>query len=192
VEVRAERPEDAEAVARLVGEAFGQKGACVSRLVGQLRASIAPASCLSLVASDDGAIVGHVMFSRGFVDATPSLVEVEVLSPLSVAGSHRGRGIGAELVANGVEVLADRGVPAVFLEGDPRYYGRLGFEPARPRGFGKPSNRIPDEAFQVLLTETHEPWMTGALVYPEAFWLNDLVGLRDTAAAIGASERHTD
>ena len=179
MELRAERPEDAGAVARLVDEAFGQHGVRVSRLVGQLRATIPPASCLSLVASDDGTIVGHVMFSRGFLDATPSLVEVEVLSPLAVAGSHRRRGIGAELVANGVKVLADRGVPAVFLEGDPRYYGRLGFEPALPRGFGKPSDRIPDEAFQVLVTNTHEPWMTGALVYPEAFWLNDLVGLRD-------------
>jgi putative acetyltransferase len=27
-----------------------------------------------------------------------------------------------------------------------------------------------------------EPWMTGTLVYPEAFWRHDSVGLRDPDA----------
>jgi putative acetyltransferase len=40
--------------------------------------------------------------------------------------------------------------------------------------------RIPQCAFQVVVLPAWEPWMTGALVYPDAFWLMDAVGLRDT------------
>jgi putative acetyltransferase len=38
--------------------------------------------------------------------------------------------------------------------------------------------RIPDEAFQVLQLAGFEPWMTGTVVYPEAFWKHDCVGPR--------------
>ena len=39
------------------------------------------------------------------------------------------------------------GAPAVFLEGSPAYYSARGFEPATPRGFTRPSVRIPQPAF---------------------------------------------
>lgn len=54
-----------------------------------------------------------------------------------------------------------------------------GFERADTRGFRAPSPRIPGPAFQVVLLPTHEPWMTGPLVYGEVFWSHDAVGLRD-------------
>ena len=43
----------------------------------------------------------------------------------------------------------------------------------------RPSLRIPDAACQVVLFESHEPWMTGRLVYPDVWGRLDLVGLRD-------------
>ena len=72
------------------------------------------------------------------------------------------------------------GAPAVFLEGSWNYYPRFGFEPGGTKGFSRPSERIPERAFQVVQLPAWEPWMTGALVYPEAFWIMDAVGLRDT------------
>jgi putative acetyltransferase len=39
--------------------------------------------------------------------------------------------------------------------------------------------RIPDAAFQVVTLAGYQPWMTGALVYAEQFWVHDCVGLRD-------------
>ena len=71
-------------------------------------------------------------------------------------------------------------MPAVFLEGDPGYYRRVGFLPGAGHGFRKPSLRIPDAAFQVRLLRAHAPWMTGTLVYRQTFWDHDSVGLRDT------------
>ena len=132
-----------------------------------------------IVAVADKGIVGHVQLSRGWLDARRSLVEVLVLSPLSVAPDHQRRGIGAQLVAAAVTAAGRLQAPAVFLEGSPAYYSRCGFEAAVARGFAAPSVRIPEPAFQVTLLPNHQEWMVGQLIYPEAFWATDAVGLRD-------------
>jgi len=46
-------------------------------------------------------------------------------------------------------------------------------------GFRRPSLRIPHDAFQVMLLPAYEEWMTGTLVYRQAFWDHDSVGLRE-------------
>jgi putative acetyltransferase len=112
------------------------------------------------------------------LDAPPRLVEVHVLSPIGVRPQSQRQGVGSALIARGVEILSSRQVPAVFLEGDPRYYSRRGFVAAGASGFRKPSLRIPDPAFQVMTLPAYEPWMTGTLFYPEPFWRHDVVGLR--------------
>jgi putative acetyltransferase len=101
-----------------------------------------------------------------------------VLSPVGVRPDVQGRGVGGALIRHGIEALARRAVPAVFLEGSPVYYSRFGFEPGADQGFRRPSLRIPKPGFQVLLLPAHEPWMTGTLVYRPEFWDHDAVGLR--------------
>ncbi len=162
--------------------AFGDHGPVVADLVDTLRESITPTDGLSLVAEQDGYIVGHVMFTRSLLDAPRRLVDVQVLSPLGVMPEHQERGVGSALVRHGLKALAERPVPLVFLEGDPRYYARFGFAPGSGQGFRKPSLRIPDAAFQVSKLPAYEPWMTGTLVYAEPFWRHDCVGLRDPSA----------
>ena len=102
-----------------------------------------------------------------------------MLSPVGVLPAWQKRGVGSALIRRGLEILAERAVPVVFLEGSPRYYSRFGFEPGAGQGFRKPSLRIPDAAFQALRLPSYEPWMTGTLVYSEIFWRHDAVGLRD-------------
>jgi putative acetyltransferase len=184
VEIREERREDADSVAELHREAFGgDHGAVVAALVDELRGFVSSANGLSLVAEDDGAVTGHVMFSRGLLDAPARLVAVQILSPVGVRPPSHGKGIARALIGRGLEILSQREVPAVFLEGDPGYYGRLGFVAATPLGFRKPSLRIPDAGFQVMTLPTYESWMTGTVVYPDALWRHDLVGVRDITSA---------
>lgn len=179
VEIRDEQPEDEEAVAELHREAFGgEHGLVVAALVDDLRALMKTGDGLSLVAVSDDGVVGHVMFSRGVLDAPARLVAVEILSPVAVRPVMQGKGIAAALIGRGLELLDSLGVPAVFLEGDPGYYRRLGFVTAKPLGVRKPSLRIPDAAFQMVTLSAHGPCMTGTLVYPDAFWRHDAVGLR--------------
>ena len=72
----------------------------------------------------------------------------------------------------------------MFLEGSPIYYGARGFERADRHGFLPAAlERTPRAAFQVVVFETHEPWMTGQLVYPTVWWEHDAAGLRDPVLA---------
>lgn len=177
MDVRAERIDDHDAVGAVHRRAFGDHGDVVARLVDALRHDDPDA--VSLVAETNGEVGGHVMFSRSLLDAPRRLVPVQVLSPLAVLPEHQRRGIGAALIRHGLRLLDERAVPLVFLEGDPRYYSRLGFTAGADRGFRKPSLRIPDAAFQVLALSAYEPWMTGTLVYAATFWDHDCVGLRE-------------
>jgi putative acetyltransferase len=162
--------------------AFGDHGEVVANLVDDLRGAVARGEGLSLVAEERDRIVGHVMFSPSLLDAPKRLVSVQVLSPIGVVPASQRQGVGTTLIRRGGELLIERLVPLVFLEGPPAYYSRFGFHPAVEHGFRKPSLRIPDAAFQVLRLPAYEPWMTGTLVYSEAFWGNDVVGLRDRNA----------
>lgn len=166
-------------VGNLHRAAFGDHGRLVVDLVEDLRRTITGDDGLSLVALDGEAVVGHVMFTRSLLDAPRRLVDVQVLSPVSVLPQRQGQGVGSALIRRGLDVMAARSVPIVFLEGPPKYYTRFGFEPGVDLGFRKPSLRIPDAGFQARRLSAYETWMTGTLVYSDAFWRHDAVGLRD-------------
>lgn len=177
--LRPERRGEEGAVRAVVERAFVGEPV-VGELVDALRASPDWVPGLSFVAEVDGEIVGHILFTRSLLDAPSRLVEVLVLSPLSVSLDRQRQGIGSALVRYGLEhVRVTRDEPLAFLEGDPAFYARFGFEPGGPLGFRRPSLRIPEPAFQVIRLGSWEPWMTGTLVYSRVFWDLDCVGLRE-------------
>ena len=180
VHVRLETPADIPAIRALVRAAFAPDHEAdgdadlEARLVDALR----EAGARSSVAERDGQVVGHVMCTRSLLDTTPRLVDVLALAPLAVGPEHQRSGVGRALVAHALEAATADGYPLVFVEGDWRYYGRLGFRRGDSLGFRRPSLRIPPKAFQVAVLPAHEPWMTGGLVYPDVLWRLDCVGLR--------------
>ncbi len=171
--VRAEQDADQGAVRAVLTSAFGDRR--VADLADALRSG--PARSASVAVRDEQ-VIGQVMLSRGWVDAPERLVEVLVLSPLAVAPHQQRRSVGGALVRAAIDAAAALESPLLFLEGSPDYYSRFGFVPGSSRGFSGPSVRIPDAAFQVIVLPAWQPSMTGALVYPEAFWEHDSVGLR--------------
>jgi putative acetyltransferase len=106
-------------------------------------------------------------------------VYVLLLSPIGVRADLQRQGIGGELIRGSLRVISQRSEPLVFLEGHPTYYPRFGFGRAADQGFVAPSLRIPHDAFMVYALPRYEAWMTGTLVYSDAFWRTDAVGLRD-------------
>ena len=114
--VRAETADDAEVVRRVVAGAFG--GEKVPELLDAMRDSVAWLD-LSFVLEEKGEVVGHIAYTRGWLDAPRKLVEVLVLSPLSVRVDRQRAGIGSQLVTETLRSLEDRSEPLVFLEGGP-------------------------------------------------------------------------
>ncbi len=176
--VRVMRPEEWPAT-RAVAVAAFHDDPQIGQLLDGLHGSWAWDAELSFVAESDNELVGQVLYTHAILDAAPRQVGVLVLAPVSVRPDLRNRGIGSKLVTESLAALTRRNEPLVFLEGHPSYYPRFGFRPATELGFTAPSARIPDDAFMVYPLPSYEPWMTGALVYPDAFWRADAVGLRE-------------
>jgi len=171
-----ERPEEVAAVRQLVADAFG--GPQVPDLLDAMR-NDAMWRDLSHVARRGGRVVGHVAHTRAWLDTRERLLDVLVLSPLSVAPEVQGRGVGDALVRWSLDQLRATGEhPLVFLEGSPGYYARFGFTAGEQAGVRRPSWRIPAPAFPGLSLDGR-PVPAGTLGYPEVFWRTDSVGLRD-------------
>ena len=172
------RDEEFDAVRQLEVAAFGDDES-IGVLLDALRASWTWEPDLSFVAERDGELCAHVSFTRAILDAPDQLRDVLVLSPVGVRPDVQHRGIGTTMITQALAtVAATRSEPAVFLEGSPRFYPRFGFESACAIGFRRPSLRTPELAFQVFRLPTFDASLRGTLVYPDAFWRTDSVGLR--------------
>ncbi|MFG0274140.1 MAG: GNAT family N-acetyltransferase [Phycisphaerales bacterium] len=161
VRIRPERPSDADAVARLLEGCFPTDAE--ARLVAALRRS--GQLVVALVAENDGAIVGHIAFSP--VTAAGARAGVG-LAPVAVEAAHRRRGLGAALIERGLERCRAAGAGWCVVLGDPAYYARYGFRPAREDGLADAYNG--GDAFQVLaLVSGAVPRGAGLVRYSDAF-----------------------
>lgn len=166
--IRPEGSGDADGISRVVAAAFGSSAE--ADLVEAIRASDNFIPELSLVAELDGQIVGHVMVSFVGLDAAGRHRRIPSLSPLAVDPGHQRQGIGSALVGAVCAAADRRGEPLIVLEGDPAYYGRLGFEHSVRHGIEIVlPTWAPPEAAQVRLLKAYDPSLTGRVVYPPAF-----------------------
>jgi putative acetyltransferase len=136
-----------------------------SPLVDELRADEARLPSLSLVAAEpDGAVVGHVLCTRGWVDSAPVLA----LGPLAVRPDRQRRGAGTALMHAVLGAADALGEPLVALLGDPTYCSRFGFRPSEEYGIAPPD---PDwrPHFQVRPLSAYPPSLRGRFVYAEPF-----------------------
>jgi putative acetyltransferase len=166
ISIRPEQKADYAAVAAVVEEAFGDPN--VARLVELLRASEYYVPELALVA-EDGAVVGHIMFSYVTLLRAHDERRVLCLSPLAVRPEQQRKGIGAALVRAGIARAEEHGEPLVIVEGIPAYYPKFGFERARLHGIEPPSEKILDAAFMVLRLTGYDPSLRGQIIYSPAF-----------------------
>ena len=143
--IRREAPEDFDAIRHVNEQAFGR--AVEADLVDHLRSR--GVLTISLVATQDGEIVGHIAFSPVAVESGPASFEAITLAPIAVLPAHQRQGIGSQLVRAGLEECRQLGHEIVVVVGHPEYYPRFGFAPGKPRGIGC-EFEAPDEAWMVL------------------------------------------
>jgi len=166
VEVRIEQPEDIDAVRLVNDQAFGQSAE--GRIVDSLRKNCE--GILSLVAFLNNQIVGHILFSPATLDSNDGVIEGMGLAPMAVLPEFQNRGIGSELVAEGLGHIKRMQCPFVIVLGHDQYYPRFGFQTASKYGLRCQWDGVPDEAFMVLvLNESTMKDVTGAVRYRDEF-----------------------
>jgi putative acetyltransferase len=162
MEIRSERDGDAHAIRAVTTSAFlnaPHTSHTEAAIVDALRASGALA--ISLVAEDDGEVIGHVAFSPVTINGDAN--GWYGLGPVSVRPDRQRRGIGRALIREGLDRL--RRIPArgLVVLGDPSYYVRFGFV-SDPR-LRYPN--VPPEYFQSLAFGETVP--QGEVSYHAAF-----------------------
>jgi putative acetyltransferase len=163
--VRAERPEDIEAIRALNLAAFGatREGALVDTLRGNGEIS------LSLVATAGERVAGHILYSPVTISCSGKELAGAGLGPMAVLPEHQRKGIGTELIRAGNEELKIRGCPFIVVLGHPEYYPRFGFRPAAARGI-RCQWSVLDDAFMVLfLDESAMKGVSGLAKYRPEF-----------------------
>lgn len=116
---------------------------------------------LSLVAEQEGEIVGHIAFSP--VSISDGSSNWYGLGPVSVEPLQQGKGIGSLLINSGLEGLRNIGANGCVLLGDPKYYSRFGFRHDPRIKYPGP----PPEYFQYLILKGEIP--SGEVQYSPGF-----------------------
>lgn len=136
--IRQEMPADYRETENVTREAFFNQyspGCAEHYLLHIMRNAQAFVPHLDLVAIHDGRIVGNIAFAKGTLQGDDGhAYEVLSLGPISVLPPFQGRGIGGRLIACAKERARQMGYRAMFLCGDPAYYVRQGFRPAKEFG----------------------------------------------------------
>jgi putative acetyltransferase len=132
------------------------------------------AEILSLVAELGQRIVGHILFSRMWIDTSSGPVPAVALAPMAVLPECQRRGIGGRLIRSGLDLLRARGERIVIVLGHPDYYPRFGFSCEKARALDSPFR---PEAFMALeLSPGALDGISGNVKYSAAFGLGDHAG----------------
>lgn len=116
---------------------------------------------VSLVADDDGVVIGHVAVSP--VTISDGSTGWYGLGPLSVAPQRQGGGVGSQLMRQALAELRSLHARGCVVLGNPRYYGRFGLRPEA--SLVLPG--VPPEYFQAIVFAGAVP--VGTVAYHPAF-----------------------
>lgn len=162
MKIRKEVPSDAAAVEAATIAAF-QNAAHTNHaeqfIVRALRNS--GQLTVSLVAEDNGSIIGHVAVSP--VTISSGAERWHGLGPISVTPERQGQGVGTRLMEHALAELRTLGAAGCVVLGEPGYYSRFGFN-AEP-SLVLPG--VPAEYFQAISFNGSPPF--GTVSYHDAF-----------------------
>lgn len=165
-EIRAVDPADHDAIDGVVDAAFGAHGPAVVTMVRAIRKGEFARPDYEIVAVRDGAVIGHTCVSGTPLRRPDGIAQtVLMLSPLAVRPDQQRHGVGSALVRAVLSRVQADGHPMVVLEGDPAFYGPLGFDAAAGHGIViQLPDWAPPEAAQVAVLGS--PVTSGTVEYP--------------------------
>ena len=167
MEIRKEEPKDYTEIYEVVKRAFNSAEHADGNeqdLVNALRTGDSYIPQLSLVAEENGKIVGHIMFTGAKVGREAVLA----LAPLSVLPEYQKKGIGTALIEEGHRIARQLGYRYSLVLGSEKYYPRFGYMPATLSGIIPPFD-VPDENFMAFNIKQDDSCIHGVMKYAKEF-----------------------
>lgn len=138
IKVRKSGINDFEIIRNVEEKAFGHsKEAELSLSLLQDKTAL---PVLSLLALDGEKAVGHILFTRAYINNTDKKqILFHILAPLAVIPKYQNKGIGGMLISEGLKLLAKMNSAMVLVLGHMEYYPKHGFIPdAKKYGYVAP------------------------------------------------------
>jgi putative acetyltransferase len=162
--IRDALPADYPAIRAVIRHAFGQSEE--ANIVEQLRAD--GDAIVDLVAADDIAIQGHILYSPLAIEQPGRTVRAAALAPVAVLQAFQKKGIGSALIREGNARCAALGLDAIVVLGHSEYYPRFGFSAALAESLEAPFS---GPHFMALELKPGALEGGGAVRYAKAFGL---------------------
>ena len=121
---------------------------------------------LSLVAENDGEIIGHILFTKMKVNDDIVLA----LAPLSVKPKYQRQGVGTELILEGHRIARRLGYTYSVVLGSETYYPRTGYLPAEELNITIPDG-FPAQNYMAIQLLSHAKPIHGEVTYAKEFGL---------------------
>lgn len=173
INIRKEQLKDREEIYNLIKESFKSaenSDGSEQDLVNRLRNSDSYIHDLSLVATCDKTIVGHIMFTKISIENKDLKTASLALAPLSVLPKYQRQGIGSKLISEGLSIAKNLGYKSVVVLGSEKYYPRFGFKEAKEFGINPPFD-VPSENFMVIdLEPASLKYINGVVKYAKEFF----------------------
>ena len=177
VTIRPEEHRDYKSIVSLILRSFQEgtdysDGTDIIALVEEIRDSKYYIPELSFVAELDGKVVGHFLFSKfplsptregGHDDETES--GIVMLAPVSVHADYFRQGIGTAMLLQGMEKVRELGYRGITVEGNYRFYNRLGFRTSAEYHIYPTSGYPMQEPRCMMCQETYEGALDGVHGY---------------------------
>ncbi len=135
--IRETNASDFQDIFNVEEKAFGYEKEAI--LTAELLSDDSAQPILSFLAFDDNKAIGHILFTRAYLENKEEQPLYHILAPLAVIPEYQNKGIGGKLIIEGIKRLKDMGSELIFVLGHIEYYPKFGFIPdAKKLGFPAP------------------------------------------------------
>ena len=167
ITIRPEEHKDYKSIVALILRSFREgtdysDGTDIIALVEEIRDSRYYIPELSFVAELDGKVVGHFLFSHFPLSATEKGGHGEgidsgivMLAPVSVHADHFRQGVGSTMLKLGIERVKEAGYKGITVEGNYKFYNKVGFKTSSEFGIFPTSGYPMTEPRCMMCRETY-------------------------------------